>query len=122
LTSSPEKIEAVYVLDTTALIWHLKKDKKLGAQASATFEAAKQGQTQLIISAIVLAELYVADQKWGLFEDFSQIYTELRAQPYFSFVAFSPEHVLVFKAHVAYDRPDRFSHQRAVSWRALHSS
>src|SRR5262245_30909560 len=92
LTSSPEKIEAAYVLDTNALIWHLKKDKKLGAQASAIFEAAKQGRTQLIISSIVLADLYFADQKWGLFDDFSQIYTELRAQPYFVFTAFSPDH------------------------------
>jgi len=64
--SSIPKIEPVYVLDTHALIWYLRSDRKLGAQAAAIFEAAKRGETLLVVSAIVIAELFYADKKWGL--------------------------------------------------------
>jgi PIN domain nuclease of toxin-antitoxin system len=96
LTTTGPKIEPAYVVDTMALIWYLKQAKKLSAEASAIFEAAEQVETQLIVGAIGLAELYYADKKWGLFKDFGKVYADLRARSYFSFVDFLPDDVLDF--------------------------
>src|SRR5690242_8003542 len=95
--SSPEMtIEPVYVVDTHALIWYLLKDKKLGKQASDIFSAAEQGDTRLILSAIVIAELYFANRKNQWFADFATLYQLIRSQPYFRLVAFIAAHVLDF--------------------------
>ncbi|MBN2305197.1 MAG: hypothetical protein JXQ72_12000 [Anaerolineae bacterium] len=74
MTDSPETIKPLHVIDTNALIWYLKRDRKLGAQASVVFAAAERGETRLIISAISIAELFYANQKHGLFEDFARTY------------------------------------------------
>jgi hypothetical protein len=47
----------LYVVDTNALIWYLKRDKKLGTEATVVFAAAERGETRLIVSAIVVAEI-----------------------------------------------------------------
>lgn len=78
------------------MIWYLKQDKKLGKQASAIFAAAERGETRLIVSAIVVAELFYADKKHYLFPDFQQTYQALRAQPYLRIVPFFAEDVLDF--------------------------
>jgi len=94
-------IEPVYVVDTNALIWYLTIDRKLSKQASAIFKAAEQGKTRLYLSAIVVAELYYANKKWGFFADFGQTYTEMKAKPYFRFVSFRSDHVLDFDQDAA---------------------
>jgi predicted nucleic acid-binding protein len=89
-------IKPLYVVDTNTLIWYLKHDKKLSAPAATIFEAAERGETRLIISAIVIAELFYADKKHHLFLDFGQIYESLKAKPYFRLVAFNPDDVADF--------------------------
>jgi PIN domain nuclease of toxin-antitoxin system len=101
LATTGPTIEPAYVVDTMALIWYLKKDKKLSADASVIFAAAEREETNLIVSAISLAELYYANKKWGLFPDFSKVYADLRARSYFSFVAFMPEDVPDFDRDAA---------------------
>jgi predicted nucleic acid-binding protein len=101
LTASSETIKPLYVLDTSALIWYLKQDKKLSARAAAVFQAAERGETRLIISAIVIAELFYADKKHGLFESFGQAYADLRAKPYFRIVPFFADDVLDFERDAA---------------------
>ncbi len=64
--------------------------------ALAIFQAAEQGETELVISAIVMAELFYVDKKNHLFPDFSKQYTELKSKPYFRFVSFNPDDVLEF--------------------------
>ena len=96
MTTSSEKIEAAYVIDTVALFRHITEYGKLGRQAQAIFAAAEQGKTQLIVSVIVLAELYDIHKKHNVFDDFRQVYTEIRSQPQFQFVIFSPDDVLDF--------------------------
>jgi PIN domain nuclease of toxin-antitoxin system len=86
-------VEPIYVLDTHALIWHLTQETRLGATVKAIFEAAMNGETRLVIPSIVVAELYYANKKWGLFEDFQQTYSTLRAQSYFLFVPFLADDV-----------------------------
>lgn len=94
--TSSETIRAQYVLDSNALIWYLKQDKKLGLRAHAVFEAAERGETLLIISAIVVSELYYANGKHRLFKNFSETYQELKARPYFEFVPLEADDVLDF--------------------------
>lgn len=93
---SSTTIKPLYVIDTNALVWYLKQDKKLGVRAAAIFAAAERGETRLIISAVVVAELFYADKKHHLFEDFSQTYKDLKAKPYFRLISFDPDEVLDF--------------------------
>lgn len=59
MSSPATNLEPFYVVDTHALIWYLLNDKKLSSRAKAIFQAAEQNQTILIVSAIVMAELYL---------------------------------------------------------------
>lgn len=100
MSSSPTTpIEAGYVVDTHALLWHLKADKQLGAFAKQVFNSALGGQTQLIVSVIVIAELYYLNQKKHYFPDFAKTYHHLKQQPYFLFFNFVPDEVLDFQTN-----------------------
>jgi PIN domain nuclease of toxin-antitoxin system len=92
MSSSRMRIEPIYVVDT----WYLTNDKKLGKQAAAVFAAAEQGETRLVVSAVVVAEMYYANKKNNWFTDFNVTYRQLRAKPYFRFVDFKADHVLDF--------------------------
>lgn len=91
-----ETIRPAYILDTHALIWYLTQDKKLGPRAQAVFAAAEQGQTQIIVPAIVMAELWYANAKWNLFGDFGALYRDLQTKPYLQFASFTADDVLSF--------------------------
>lgn len=69
---------------------------KLGGRALAVFRAAERGEARLIVSAIVLAELYFLNAKHGYFPDFAQLYTQLVAKPYVRLVELDPQDVLDF--------------------------
>jgi PIN domain nuclease of toxin-antitoxin system len=96
LTSSSTRTSPGYVLDTNALIWYLTGSKKLSADELAVFQAAERGETELVISAVVLAELFYADRKHKLFEDFAQQYSNLKMTPFLRFISFNPDDVLDF--------------------------
>ena len=64
--SSLEKIEPSYVVDTHALVWYLSGNKRLSPTARAIFEAAERGETLLIVSAIVVAEMYFVIMSQGV--------------------------------------------------------
>jgi PIN domain nuclease of toxin-antitoxin system len=96
MSSTRMNIEPVYVLDTHALIWYLTNDKKLGQQAKEVFAAAERGETRLIISAVVVAEMYFANKKNRWFVDFNATYQQLRIKPYLRFIPFKAEHTLDF--------------------------
>jgi PIN domain nuclease of toxin-antitoxin system len=101
MSSTPTTIEPLYVVDTNALIWYLTKDKKLGNQAFRVFEAAERGETQLVLSAISITEMYFANVKNSWFPDFTQIYHDLTSSPHFQIEAFRAEVVLRFAADAA---------------------
>lgn len=96
MSSSENPIEPLYVVDTHALIWYLTDDKKLGAHAAKVFAAAEQGESRLIIPAIVIAEMYFANKRHAWFADFGKMFQILKAAPYFRFVPFVASHVLDF--------------------------
>lgn len=96
MTSSLTILEPFYVVDTHALIWYLRNDHKLGARARAIFAAAEAHQTMLVLSAIVLAELYYTNVKNGWFADFAALYDDLAGKPFLRFIPFDETHVLDF--------------------------
>lgn len=96
MTNLVEGLETAYVVDTNALIWHLTKNARLSERVQAIFAAAVRGDTSLVISAIVIAELYYASKKWRLFDDGDRVLAELLEQPYCEFVLFVAADVLDF--------------------------
>src|SRR5437016_3309501 len=101
MSSSEMRIEPLYVVDTNALIWYLINDKKLGRAASEVFAAAERGETRLILSSIVFAELYYANKRNQWFADFDTAYREIRSMPFFRIVSFRARHVIDFDRNAA---------------------
>ena len=96
MTSPAITVEPFYVVDTHAIIWYLLNDKKLGRQAKTIFTAAEQNQTLLIVSAIVIAELYYANVKNKWFADFSDLFRDIVNKPFMRFMPVEHTHVLDF--------------------------
>jgi PIN domain nuclease of toxin-antitoxin system len=94
-------LEPFYVVDTHALIWYLLNDKKLSARARTIFEAAEQNQTVLIISAIVMAELYYANVKNRWFADFATLYADITSKPFIRFMPVDHTHIVDFMRDTA---------------------
>ncbi len=94
--TSLARVDDVYVLDTVALMRHLTEHKKIGNQARDVFSAAEQGLALLIVSPIVVAELYWQDKKQNLFQDFQKVYSEIKSQPQFDFVTMSTDDIMDF--------------------------
>ncbi len=99
--SSSVTIEPVYVVDTHALIWYLTNERKLGKDAARIFAAAERGETQLILSAIVITKMYYAGKKANLFPNFNQTFKHLRSNPQYQFHAFTVDDVLDFDQDVS---------------------
>ncbi len=101
MSSLETPVEPLYVVDTHALIWYLTDASKLGNAASQVFEAAERGDTLLIVSAIVIAEMYYANRKHRWFSDFAAVYTQIKSRPYFRLIDFKADDVLAFDADSA---------------------
>jgi PIN domain nuclease of toxin-antitoxin system len=69
----------VYLLDTHVLYWHLSVPGKLSPAAKKAIEDGETGQALLVISHIVLAELYFLLKKLGQDEQFPAIVAAIRA-------------------------------------------
>lgn len=96
MSFSETSLEPLYVVDTHALIWYLINDQKLGEQAAEIFAAAERGETEIVISAIAIAEMYYANKKNRWFANFDDMYRRLKTKPYFRLVDFRADHVLEF--------------------------
>ena len=96
MTTSLQKIEEAYVVDTHSLIWRLTNNQKLGSVAKDVFDAAQRGETQLIVSSIVMAEMYFVNKKFNVFSSFGRTYQELIKDPAYQFVSFTVGEVLDF--------------------------
>lgn len=84
-----------YVADTHALLWYLQNSPRLGVNASAAFDAADQGLAQIILSSIVIAELYYAIVKHKIALNFAQELARLQSAPQFVFVDFKATNTLL---------------------------
>lgn len=55
----------VYIVDTHALFWYRKDPDRLGPGCDAAFRLAAAGGAHIIVSAIVVAELFYLTEKLG---------------------------------------------------------
>jgi predicted nucleic acid-binding protein len=85
-----------YVADTHALFWYLTGSSHLGTNALKSFTEALHGQALIYLPAIVLAELYFLNEKYGRPVDFVASTDQLRNSSQFIFVRFSAEDTLEF--------------------------
>ena len=106
MTSSPPSFEPLYVVDTNALYWYLTGSKKLTSNANLIFEAAENGETTLVVSAIVLAELFWISQKTKIL-DFAQTYIDLKARAYFHLVDYRADEVIDLDKNAGLEMHDR---------------
>lgn len=85
-----------YVADTHALYWYLTASPRLSDAARAAFDEGARGDAVIYLPAIVLAELYYLNQKFGQPVDFAREYSRLRQSGQFVMVEFAPSDVLDF--------------------------
>jgi PIN domain nuclease of toxin-antitoxin system len=91
----------LYVTDTHALFWYLTDSPLLGPAASVAFDEADAGQALIYIPAIVLAELYVLNEKKGHPLDFATKYGRLAQSKQFVLLPFLPETIVDLDAWTA---------------------
>ena len=85
-----------YVSDTHALFWHFTDSPKLGTRARAAFAEAVRGEAQIIVPAIVVAELYYMNVKLWRALDFVAAFQRLRSGPQFVLLPFLPDDTEAF--------------------------
>ena len=100
-----------YVTDTHALFWYLTASPKLGKGAKSAFDEGASGEALILIPAIVLAELYFLNEKFGGALGFPTELARLRGSGQFEFVPFLPDDVLDFEA----DRGIPEMHDRMIA-------
>lgn len=85
-----------YVIDTHTLYWYLMAAPQLGAKARNILLGAEQGLSLIYVPAIVLAELYYVNKKYGIQLDFNSVFARLQRSAQFLFLPFNPEDALDF--------------------------
>ena len=85
-----------YVTDTHALYWYLLNLSLLGANASAAFDEADNGNAIIYIPAIVVAELYYTNVKLKNQIDFNVEFQKIKQSGQFVLVPFEADDVLDF--------------------------
>ncbi|MGA9768365.1 MAG: PIN domain-containing protein [Blastocatellia bacterium] len=97
-----------YVTDTHSLFWYLTNSPKLGPNASKAFDEADNGAALIYVPAIVLAELYYLNEKYGKPVDFAAEYGRIRSGSQFVLLPLMPEEVLDFDTdHAIAEMHDR---------------
>lgn len=77
-----DRLSSQYVIDTHALYWHLTEPSKLSDAARQIFAEAYRGNCMLILSPIVLLELYAVIRKWSSSLDFESELVHFGKMPY----------------------------------------
>jgi PIN domain nuclease of toxin-antitoxin system len=91
----------LYVADTHALYWHLTASPRLSDAAGAAFDEGVRGEALIYVPAIVLAELYYLNQKFGQPLDFEEEYARFEQSGQFVMTPFDPSDVLNFDQNAA---------------------
>ena len=90
-----------YVVDTHALFWYLTGAPNLSPAAKAAFDEGAQGQALIYLPAIVVAELYYLNKKFGQPIDFAKNLAQIQSSSQFILVPFEAADTLDFDAHAA---------------------
>lgn len=100
-----------YVVDTHALFWYLTASPRLSPRAKRTFDEGTRGEARIFIPAIVLAELFYLNEKFGRQLDFAAELQRLRTGSSFELMPFLPDDTLDFDA----DRAVPEMHDRIIA-------
>lgn len=73
----------LYCLDTHAVYWQRIESPKLSATAARVFDDAIEGKAILVVSYVVVAELFYLLQKHGAVDCFGALLEDLRSYPYY---------------------------------------
>jgi PIN domain nuclease of toxin-antitoxin system len=73
----------LFCLDTHAVYWRRTASRKLSAAAAQVFEDGIHGQAILIVSHVVVAELYYLLQKYGHSSLFAPLLSDFQTYPYY---------------------------------------
>lgn len=109
---------AVYVTDTHALIWYLGGSPLLGDAARQAFDDAVSGESQVIVPAIVLAEMVMLVEKGRSDVGISAVMSALRSASGFVLNSLAPDVALSIRSFSAL--PD--IHDRLIVGEALANS
>ncbi|NCP16598.1 type II toxin-antitoxin system VapC family toxin [bacterium] len=104
-----------FVTDTHALIWYLVGSPRLGSKARVAFDETAAGNAQVVIPAIVVAEMVMLAEKHRTIQ-FHGILSELRAISGFQFAPLMPDTAIAIQ-HLTI-LPD--IHDRLITAEALH--
>ncbi len=104
-----------YVTDTHALLWYLAGSARLGEEARVVFDAAAAGDAEIIVPAIVVAEIVMLAEKRSAI-DFQRIMSEVRSMGGFLFVPLLAETASAIQ-HIS-ALPD--IHDRLIVAEAMH--
>jgi PIN domain nuclease of toxin-antitoxin system len=85
---------AHYVTDTHSLLWYLSGSERLGATTRVVLDGAANGENEVLVPAIVIAEFIRISEKYGGKIDVAQIISNLQEKPGFRFTHLTPEIVL----------------------------
>ncbi len=96
MTNSSPTIEVAYILDTVAIVSHLENRKGLGSRAREVFAAAERGEARLLVSPIVVAELFWYFSKRAQPDRFRQVFRDMQTRPWFQFIDLTAEQVSQF--------------------------
>lgn len=103
-----------FVTDTHALIWYLVGSPRLGSKARVAFDETAAGNAQVVIPAIVVAEMVMLAEKHRTIQ-FRELLSELQAVPGFQFASLTPDTAIAI--HQLTSLPD--IHDRLITAEAL---
>lgn len=92
---------SLYVTDTHALLWYLGGSNQLSTPAHLAFDEAMQQTSQVIIPAIVIAEMVLLVERRRVMADLSRMIATLKRQAGFQLVPLLPEVALQIRALIA---------------------
>src|SRR3990172_6016833 len=82
---------ALYVADTHALLWYLAGSPQLSSPARSAFDGAASGSNDVVVPAIVIAELVMLAEKRRGIADLDRVVAALRAKPGFRLSSLTPD-------------------------------
>jgi PIN domain nuclease of toxin-antitoxin system len=83
-----------YITDTHSLLWAFTRPRKLGEQARHAFEKVANGEANLLIPVIVLAELIFTIENKPIEADLGKILSAIQNSPNIEFIDFDYESAL----------------------------
>ena len=85
---------ARYLADTHSLLWYLSGSERLGAIARSVLSKTASGENEVLVPAIVIAELIRIFEKHSGNIDMAHIIADLQQKPGFCLTHLTPEIVL----------------------------